>query len=83
MKTALAVVVLVVYLIALGCYAQDTSRFQSVGGDFGKKMISTIKAVETKPVAASDIIAACGAGEIRPREPWLLMVTLSAILNIQ
>jgi hypothetical protein len=35
MKTALAVVVLVVYLLASGCYAQDTSRFQSVGGDFG------------------------------------------------
>jgi hypothetical protein len=57
MKTALAVVVLVVYLLvyllASGCYAQDTNRFQSVGGDFGKKMISTIEAKDTKPAAAS------------------------------
>ena len=53
MKAALAVVVLVVYLIALGCYAQDTSRFQSVGGDFGKKMISTIEANDTKPAVAN------------------------------
>jgi hypothetical protein len=55
MKTALAVVVLVVYLflLASGCYAQDTGRFQSVGGDFGKKMISTIEANDTKPAASS------------------------------
>lgn len=53
MKTAFAVVVLVVCLLAAGCYAQDTSRFQSVGGDFGKKMISTIKANDTQPAASS------------------------------
>lgn len=53
MKTALAVVVLVVCLLAASGLAQDTSRFQSVGGDFGKKMISTIKSNETKPTAAS------------------------------
>ncbi|MHB8120110.1 MAG: hypothetical protein ACYDHX_15560 [Methanothrix sp.] len=53
MKTAFAVVVLVVCLLAAGSYAQDTSRFQSVGGDFGKKMISTIKANDTKPAVAS------------------------------
>ncbi|MCX6677460.1 MAG: hypothetical protein NTU95_05885 [Methanothrix sp.] len=55
MKTAFAVVVvLVVCLLAAGCYAQDTSRFKSLGGDFGKKVISTIKAGETKPADASD-----------------------------
>jgi hypothetical protein len=53
MKTALAVVVLVVCLLAAGCIAQDTSRFQSVGGDFGKKMISTIKSSDTKPAVAN------------------------------
>jgi hypothetical protein len=54
MKTALAVVVLVACLLAAGCYAQDTSRFQSVGGDFGKKIISTIKSSDTKPAASSN-----------------------------
>jgi hypothetical protein len=54
MKTALAVVVLVVCLLVAGCYAQDTSRFQSVGGDFGKKMINTIKSSDTKPAAAGN-----------------------------
>ncbi|MCX6673955.1 MAG: hypothetical protein NTY37_09280, partial [Methanothrix sp.] len=53
MKTAFAVVVLVVCLLAAGCYAQSSSRFQSVGGDFGKKMISTIEANDTKPAVAS------------------------------
>jgi hypothetical protein len=53
MKTALAVVVLVVCLLAADGLAQDTSRFQSVGGDFGKKMISTIKSSDTKPNPAS------------------------------
>jgi hypothetical protein len=54
MKTALAAVVLIVCLLAAGCYAQDSSRFQSVGGDFGRKMISTIKADDSKPVAPSN-----------------------------
>ena len=55
LKTAFAVViVLVVCLLAAGCYAQTSSRFQSVGGDFGKKMISTIEANDTKPADASD-----------------------------
>ncbi|MFZ3150001.1 MAG: hypothetical protein WA137_13340 [Methanothrix sp.] len=55
MKTAFAVVVLVVCLLAAGCYAQNSSRFQSVGGDFGKKMISTIKANDTQQSASSGI----------------------------
>jgi hypothetical protein len=55
MKSSLVVVVvLVVCLLAAGCYAQSSSRFQSVGGDFGKNMISNIKANDTKPDAASD-----------------------------
>ena len=58
MKTALAVVVLLVVLViglmAAGCYAQDSSRFQSVGGDFGRKVISTIKSDDTQPAAAND-----------------------------
>ncbi len=53
MKTALAVIVLVACLLALGCSAQDASHFQSVGGDFGRKMISTIKSSDTKPAAES------------------------------
>ncbi|MBN1235412.1 MAG: hypothetical protein JW999_05095 [Methanotrichaceae archaeon] len=55
MKTALAVVVvLVLCLMATGCYAQDSSRFQSVGGDFGRNVISTIKSDDTQPASASD-----------------------------
>jgi hypothetical protein len=55
MKTTLAVViVLIVCLLAAGCYAQSSSRFQSVSGDFGKKMISTIRASEAQLAAASD-----------------------------
>jgi hypothetical protein len=53
MKSAFAVV-MAVCLLAAGCYAQSSSRFQSVGGDFGKNMISTIKASDTKPASASD-----------------------------
>ncbi len=51
-KTALAVVLLV-FLLAAGCYAQSSDRFQSVGGDFGRKIIGTIKADDTKPAASS------------------------------
>jgi hypothetical protein len=55
MKLAFSVVVmLVVCLLAEGSYAQSSSHFQSVGGDFGKKMIGTIKANEAQPAAASD-----------------------------
>ena len=51
MKTALAVVVLVVCLLASGSYAQDTSRFQSVGGDLGKNMIRTTMTQSRRPLA--------------------------------
>lgn len=55
MKTAFAVVVvLVVCLLASGCHAQDSSRFQSVGGDFGERVISTIRANDTQTAAASN-----------------------------
>lgn len=55
MKSALAVVVvLVACLLAAACYAQSSSRFQSVGGDYGKSVISTIKANNTQPAAKSN-----------------------------
>jgi hypothetical protein len=55
LKTAFAVVVvLVVCLLTAGCYAQSSSRFQSVGGDFGKSVIGTLRANDTQPPAASD-----------------------------
>lgn len=57
MKTALAVLLLVACLVAAGCSAQDNSQdsshFQSVGGDFGRKLISTIKSSDAEPAAAS------------------------------
>jgi len=54
MKTALAVMaVLVACLLAVDCYAQSTSRFQSVGGDFGRNVIGTLKANDTEQAAAS------------------------------
>ncbi|OPY49575.1 MAG: hypothetical protein A4E49_03085 [Methanosaeta sp. PtaU1.Bin112] len=56
MKTLLAALVLVVCLICLmasDCYADDTGRFQSVGGDYGRKLISTIKSSDAEPAAAS------------------------------
>jgi hypothetical protein len=53
MKTALAVLVLVVCLLAAGGLAQDASHFQSVGGDYGKKLINTIKSSDTEPAASS------------------------------
>lgn len=55
MKTALAVaVVIVVCLLAADCCAQSSSRFQSVGGDFGRSLIGTLRANDTKPAAAPD-----------------------------
>jgi len=54
MKTAWAVmVVLIACLLAVDCYAQSTSRFQSVGGDFGRNVIGTLKANDTQPAAAN------------------------------
>ena len=55
MKTALAVmVVLIACLLAVDCYAQSASRFQSVGGDFGRSVIGTLKANDTQPAAAGN-----------------------------
>ncbi|MEI6103947.1 MAG: PepSY domain-containing protein [Methanothrix sp.] len=54
MKTALAVmVVLIACLLAVDCYAESTSRFQSVGGDFGRNVIGTLKANDTQPAPVS------------------------------
>ncbi|MCX6674066.1 MAG: PepSY domain-containing protein [Methanothrix sp.] len=55
MKTAWAVmVVLIACLLAVDCYAESSSRFQSVGGDFGRNVIGTLKANDTKPAAAGN-----------------------------
>ncbi|MFZ2473150.1 MAG: PepSY domain-containing protein [Methanothrix sp.] len=55
MRTALAVtMVLIACLLAVGCHAQDTSRFQSVGGDYGRNVIGTLKANNTQPSAADN-----------------------------
>ena len=55
MKTALAVmVILIACLLAVDCYAQSTSRFQSVGGDFGRNVIGTLKANDTQPAPVSN-----------------------------
>jgi hypothetical protein len=58
MKTAFAVVValLIACLLAAGCLAQSTSRFQSVGGDYGRNVISSLKAPapDSQSTAASD-----------------------------
>lgn len=55
MKTALAVMAIVIAcLLAVDCYAQNTSRFQSLGGDFGRKVIGTLEANDTQPAESSD-----------------------------
>jgi hypothetical protein len=55
MKTALAVmIVLIACLLVVNCSAQDTSRFQSLGGDFGRNVISTLKANGTQAAAANN-----------------------------
>lgn len=50
MKTAFAVLALLAAcLIIGGCYADSTSRFQSVGGDYGQSWISNFKAANPAP----------------------------------
>jgi hypothetical protein len=49
-----AIVLLIACLLAVGCYAQSTSRFQSVGGDYGKNVIETMKNTDSKEAAASN-----------------------------
>ena len=54
MKTAFAVIVVVmIYLLAAGCYAQSAGRFQSVGGEYGQSWISTFKANNPQPTKES------------------------------
>lgn len=55
MKTALAVMaVLIACLLAMGCYAESSSRFQSLGGDYGRNVIGSLKASDTKPAVAGN-----------------------------
>jgi hypothetical protein len=55
MKTALAgVVLLIACLLTASCYAQSSSYFQSVGGDYGKSVIGTLKTKDPQPAASSD-----------------------------
>lgn len=54
MKTALAVmIILAAGLLAVDCHAQDASRFQSVGGDYGRSVIDTLKVSESAPSSSS------------------------------
>jgi hypothetical protein len=51
MKTAWAVLILMIAcLLAAGCHAEDASasRFQSVGGDYGRSVIGSMTANETQ-----------------------------------
>ncbi len=56
MKTAFAVVValLIACLLAAGCFAQSTSRFQGVGGDYGRNVLNSLNASNPQPTAASN-----------------------------
>lgn len=46
--------ILMLCLLAAICSGQDASRFQSIGGDFGKKMINTIDANDTEQAVESN-----------------------------
>jgi hypothetical protein len=49
MKTAWAVMILMIAcLLATDCQADNASRFQSVGGDYGRSVIGTMTANETQ-----------------------------------
>jgi hypothetical protein len=55
MKTALAVIALLIAcLLAAGGFAQSTSHFQSVGGDYGRNVISSLNASKSQATAASN-----------------------------
>ncbi|MDD4652386.1 MAG: PepSY domain-containing protein [Methanothrix sp.] len=50
MKTALAaMIVLMACLLAADCFAQDSGRFQSVGGEYGRSVIGTFKTSDAAP----------------------------------
>ena len=55
MKTALAALavlaVLTACLLVMNCSADDRGRFQSLGGDFGRDVISTLKGAQTGAAA--------------------------------
>lgn len=52
MKTALAAMaILIACLLAANCHGQDSSRFQSVGGDYGRSVIGTFKTSDAAPPA--------------------------------
>jgi len=60
MKTALAVVALLIAcLLAAGAYAQSSSlsRFQNVGGDYGRSVIDSLNASKSQPAAAQTTAA--------------------------
>ncbi len=79
MKTVFAVVVLLMAcLLIAGCYAQSSSRYQSVGGDYGKNMIGTLKTNESQPAAASDSKSSLWSWGSAPRGSLILDDTLIA-----
>lgn len=67
MKTALAaMIVLIACLLAADCYAQDSSRFQSVGGDYGRSVIGTFKTGDAAPSSGNAINSSSnGSGDSR------------------
>jgi hypothetical protein len=55
MKKELALALfLVAGLMMASCSAEDSSRFQDVGGDYGRKLISTMESDETETTAVSN-----------------------------
>jgi len=55
MKTALAALaVLIACLLAMNCIAQSMSGFQNLGGEYGRSVIGTLKANDTKQPAAGN-----------------------------
>jgi hypothetical protein len=55
MKTAFAVVMalLIACLLAAGCFAQSTGRFQSVGEDYGRDILKSLDAPNPEPTASN------------------------------
>jgi len=50
MKAALSIaILLMIFLLEADCYAQSTSGFQNVGGDFARNWISRYEAQNPKP----------------------------------
>lgn len=54
MKAALAVMALMIAcLFTVNCVAEDSSRFQSLSGDYGRSLISELKGNDTQQAAAA------------------------------